>query len=401
MTIHSHLEQNKPMRIGIVLIIAGALFFVANTPSLFRDLRGTKINLQSVAEQLQPKDNRQESITPRENTASTETLNLDTIKTLILETSDGIINVDTKSSNVRNQLQIVKRGAVSTNVTRDGNTLRVELKSQLLNCQKCGADYTVALREGINLELHNSSGNIFVQGNALDIKASAADGNINLTNTGNTSQIKLEVASGNINLQNAQGKIDISNADGNTELRNLENAQLNLEASSGTVFLDGIGFSNNEQSLTLADTKLELRNARNANLKISSSSQKILLENIEFSGLSNIESANSEVRLLNTKNTHINISNSSQNIILENTTFMAGSSNKISIADGNVSIVNLNTQDGFKLEGTGADTSFQNALTNFQTELNPNEELLYRSVRNGENPAKLEIDSSSARVTIQ
>ena len=215
------------MRTGVILIIIGTLIFLANTPELLRGEANFLQTSEALSVKIQPQS---------------EETNLEGVEKLILETFEGTIDLETSDKLF---LSIERRGAVTQQIERNGTTLTIRAKSQGVFCNQCRVNFKVGLNKAIALELHNTGGNISVNGRSLALKAQTVDGNISLKNAGH-GRFDLQSTNGNIELENAAGNISLQSTDGNISATNLENTQLRINANGGTVSLKNIVFDDSQ-----------------------------------------------------------------------------------------------------------------------------------------------------------
>ncbi len=188
------------MRIGIVLIIAGALLFVATMPSGAWLLRGERITSSS--------GRTEDGVLVSGRKSIKEKYDLTPINTLVLETFSGSIEVEIGDSmSSTGEFEIVQVSGLNPlgqqgipPFERVGSTLKVRAE-QPNSCQNCTVSYMVKLGKAMRLELRNANGNIDVTGLTNHLIASTVNGEIRVVNTGKTI-LDLSSNNGGIILEN-------------------------------------------------------------------------------------------------------------------------------------------------------------------------------------------------------
>ncbi len=213
------------MKLGMVLIIAGVLLFVATLPSstwLSRGQRsetrtGTVIN----------------DVLVSGTKSSQSKYELAEINTLVLETFSGDIEVEVSNTmSTLGEFEIKeqaddKRGVLQKTpiLERQGNVLSLKA-AQPSNCDNCSVSYRVLLGKAMRLELRNQNGDVVVNGLSNSVKANSLNGNITIAQTGKTI-LDLTADNGDISVENAalvaNSQNKIHNENGSITLSQLQN----------------------------------------------------------------------------------------------------------------------------------------------------------------------------------
>jgi hypothetical protein len=200
MTKHGLPARIRFMRIGIVLIIAGALLFVATIPSSAWLLRGQRITTTT--------GKTEDGVLISGRKSIKEQYDLTPINTLILETFSGSIEIEISDSMSSIGEFEIKRvsgfysGGQQTipSFERIGTTLKVRAE-QPQSCQNCTVNYVVKLGKAMRLELRNANGDIDLTGLTNQLVSNTTNGNIRVSNTGRTI-LDLSSHNGEIILEN-------------------------------------------------------------------------------------------------------------------------------------------------------------------------------------------------------
>ena len=97
--------------------------------------------------------------------------------------------------------------------------------------------WTVAVPDGIEIDLNSATGSLNVDGLNLEIEGSTGTGEIELSNV--KGEFEVSSGTGNVDVKDSEGEFEVSSGTGNVDINNSKG---NFEASSGTgnVKADGI-----------------------------------------------------------------------------------------------------------------------------------------------------------------
>jgi DUF4097 and DUF4098 domain-containing protein YvlB len=240
--------RQYPMRLGVVLIVAGVLLFFATTPNGAWLARGTRV-VSEVGEQI-------DGQLVSGSKTTTQDYDLASINTLQLETFSGEIEVEigkTMTSQGTFRLEAVGHQQLPE-VLRDGATLSIRATRQ--PCNTCALHYRIKLGKAMHLELKGANGSIVVLGLTNSLRVSQQNGELALSDLGKTI-LQLVNQNGSITVQNAQleagSQNRIENQNGDVGLHNLSgNGGLMIQTSAQN------GEINNEVGNTSGDDPAKL-----------------------------------------------------------------------------------------------------------------------------------------------
>ncbi|WP_176723345.1 DUF4097 family beta strand repeat-containing protein [Roseivirga misakiensis] len=179
------------------------------------------------------------------------------VKTIRLTTASG--NGTIKKSNT-NEVKVHLRYTYDDDIyepifEQNGDRLYIEEDFKRSRWSRGYAEWTLEIPDGLELDFKTGSGNIEIDGIAVELKVSTGSGNIEVESV--TGNMRTSTGSGNITLSEIDGDMNASTGSGSIRLRSIK-GEARFSTGSGNVKGDGV---EGEFSMSTGSGNIDIANA--------------------------------------------------------------------------------------------------------------------------------------------
>lgn len=145
-----------------------------------------------------------------------------------------------------------------------GSTLYIEEEFRRSRYTRGYAEWTLEIPDGLSLDFKTGSGNIEIEGLAIEIQANSGSGNIDIIDV--VGRTRTNTGSGNIEFDNIDGTVDANTGSGSIRLRNIM-GDTDLNTGSGNIRggqIEGsVSLNTGSGNIQIAEAKITGRSSMN------------------------------------------------------------------------------------------------------------------------------------------